>query len=162
MSDSVWPHRWQLTRLPHPWDSPGKNTGVGCHFLLQDIHYISTTCLFTTGSLYLFVLFNYTSPLQSPSLLATTRLFSARVRLFTLFCLFWFLDYTLKWGHMIFFFLCVIISLSIIPSKFIHVVANGKISFFSGWVIFCFVCIPHCFKIYLSTDGYLISFILSL
>ena len=30
-----WPHRWQLTRLPHPWDSPGKNTGVGCHFLLQ-------------------------------------------------------------------------------------------------------------------------------
>ena len=35
MSDSVQPHRWQLTRLPHPWDSPGKNTGVGCHFLLQ-------------------------------------------------------------------------------------------------------------------------------
>ena len=35
MSDSVWPHGWQPTRLPHPWDSPGKNTGVGCHFLLQ-------------------------------------------------------------------------------------------------------------------------------
>ena len=34
-SDSVWPHRRQPTRLPHPWDSPGKNTGVGCHFLLQ-------------------------------------------------------------------------------------------------------------------------------
>ena len=29
------PHRQQPTRLPHPWDSPGKNTGVGCHFLLQ-------------------------------------------------------------------------------------------------------------------------------
>ena len=28
-------HRQQPTRLPHPWDSPGKNTGVGCHFLLQ-------------------------------------------------------------------------------------------------------------------------------
>ena len=28
-------HRWQHTRLPHPWDSPGKSTGVGCHFLLQ-------------------------------------------------------------------------------------------------------------------------------
>ena len=27
--------RWQLTRLPCPWDSPDKNTGVGCHFLLQ-------------------------------------------------------------------------------------------------------------------------------
>ena len=35
MSDSGQPHRWQPTRLPHPWDSPGKNTGVGCHFLLQ-------------------------------------------------------------------------------------------------------------------------------
>ena len=29
------PHRWQPTRLPHPWDSPGKNTEVGCHFLLH-------------------------------------------------------------------------------------------------------------------------------
>ena len=29
------PHRWKPTRLPCPWDSPGKNTGVGCHFLLQ-------------------------------------------------------------------------------------------------------------------------------
>ena len=29
------PHRWQPTRLPRPWDSPGKNTGMGCHFLLQ-------------------------------------------------------------------------------------------------------------------------------
>ena len=35
MSGSVWPHRWQPTRLPRPWDSLGKNTGVGCHFLLQ-------------------------------------------------------------------------------------------------------------------------------
>ena len=35
VSDSVRPHRRQATRLPRPWDSPGKNTGVGCHFLLQ-------------------------------------------------------------------------------------------------------------------------------
>ena len=35
MSDSMGPHRWQPTRLPRPWDSPDKNTGVGCHFLLQ-------------------------------------------------------------------------------------------------------------------------------
>ena len=35
MSDSVRSHRWQPTRLPRPRDSPGKNTGVGCHFLLQ-------------------------------------------------------------------------------------------------------------------------------
>ena len=35
MSDSVRPHGLQPTRLPRPWDSPGKSTGVGCHFLLQ-------------------------------------------------------------------------------------------------------------------------------
>ena len=35
MSDSVRPHRPQPSRLPRPWDFPGKNTGVGCHFLLQ-------------------------------------------------------------------------------------------------------------------------------
>ena len=35
MSDCVRPHRQQATRLLCPWDSPGKNTGVGCHFLLQ-------------------------------------------------------------------------------------------------------------------------------
>ena len=35
VSDSVWPQRQQPTSLPHPRDSPGKNTGVGCHFLLQ-------------------------------------------------------------------------------------------------------------------------------
>ena len=34
-SASVQPHRRQPTRLHRPWDSPGKNTGVGCHFLLQ-------------------------------------------------------------------------------------------------------------------------------
>ena len=35
VSDSMWPHGCQPTRLPCPWDSPDKNTGVGCHFLLK-------------------------------------------------------------------------------------------------------------------------------
>ena len=35
MSNSVRPHKWQPTSLSHLWDSPGKNTGVGCHFLLH-------------------------------------------------------------------------------------------------------------------------------
>ena len=35
MSDYVRLHRWQPIRFPRPWDSLGKNTGVGCHFLLQ-------------------------------------------------------------------------------------------------------------------------------
>ena len=38
VSDSVRPNRRQPTRLHRPWDSPGKNTGVGCHFLLQCIY----------------------------------------------------------------------------------------------------------------------------
>ena len=38
MSDSVRPHRQQPTRLLRPWDSPRKNTRVGCHFLLQCMH----------------------------------------------------------------------------------------------------------------------------
>ena len=45
MSDSVRPHRCQPTRLPRPWDSPGKNTGAGCHFLLQ------LRCLVVSNSL---------------------------------------------------------------------------------------------------------------
>ena len=36
MSNSVRLHRQQPTRLSRPWDSPGKNTGMGCHFLLQE------------------------------------------------------------------------------------------------------------------------------
>ena len=35
VSDPVWPHRWQPTSLSCPWDSPGKKTEAGCHFLLQ-------------------------------------------------------------------------------------------------------------------------------
>ena len=35
MSNSVRPYRRQPNRLPCPWHSPGKNTGVGCYFLLQ-------------------------------------------------------------------------------------------------------------------------------
>jgi len=54
MSDSVQPHRWQPTRLCCPWDSPGKNTAVGCHFLLQcmkvksKVKSLSRVWLFTT------------------------------------------------------------------------------------------------------------------
>ena len=37
VSDSLWPHGLEPARLLHPWFFPGKNTGVGCHFLLQGI-----------------------------------------------------------------------------------------------------------------------------
>ena len=45
MSDSVPPHRRQATRLLCPWDSPGKNTGVGCHFLLQSMKVNPLSCV---------------------------------------------------------------------------------------------------------------------
>ena len=50
MSNSVRPHRRQPTRLPRLWDSPGKNTGAGCHFLLQRMkvkseNEVAQTCL---------------------------------------------------------------------------------------------------------------------
>ena len=49
-------HRWPLTRLPRPWDSPGKNTGVRCHFLLQCIKVksesqVAQSCLTLSNSL---------------------------------------------------------------------------------------------------------------
>ena len=59
----MWPHRRQPTRLPHPWDSPGKNTGVGCHAfsnawkgkvkvkLLSHVRLLATPC--TTTFLWL-------------------------------------------------------------------------------------------------------------
>ena len=55
MSDSVQPHRLQPTRLPRPWDSPGKNTGVGCHVLLQCMKVksereVTQSCLTLPGS----------------------------------------------------------------------------------------------------------------
>ena len=37
VSDSLWPHGLQPTRLLHPWDFPGKSTGVGCHCLLRQL-----------------------------------------------------------------------------------------------------------------------------
>ena len=39
VSDSSWPHGLQPTRLLHPWDFPGKSTGVGCHCLLGHLYY---------------------------------------------------------------------------------------------------------------------------
>ena len=50
MSNSVRPHRRQPTGLPHPWDSPGKNTGVGCHFLLQGMKVKSESEVAQLGS----------------------------------------------------------------------------------------------------------------
>ena len=53
MSDSLWPYGLEPTRLLCPWNSPGKNTGVGCHFLLRNWTCISCTAgrFFTTEPL---------------------------------------------------------------------------------------------------------------
>ena len=44
LSDSSWPHGLQPTRLLHPWDFPGKSTGVGCHCLLWIAALLSLNC----------------------------------------------------------------------------------------------------------------------
>ena len=45
----VTPQTAAYTRLPHPWDTPGKNTGVGCHFLLQGMKMKSESEVFQSG-----------------------------------------------------------------------------------------------------------------
>ena len=45
VSDSLRPHVLQPARLLCPWDSPGKNTGVGCHALLQGIFPTQVSCI---------------------------------------------------------------------------------------------------------------------
>ena len=52
VSDSVKPQRWQPTRLPHPWDSPGKNPGMGCHVLLQCMKVKSLSCVQLLATLW--------------------------------------------------------------------------------------------------------------
>ena len=96
VSDSVRPHRWQPTRLPRPWDSPGKNTGVGCQFLLQCMkvkseNEVAQSCL-TLGD-----------PMDcSPPGSSTHGIFQARV---------------LEWGAIAFSTVCTYIS--VIPSLLI-------------------------------------------
>ena len=52
VSDSVRPHRWQPTRLHRPWDSQGKNTGVGCHFSLPVEYKPCHLCGGRCGNIY--------------------------------------------------------------------------------------------------------------
>ena len=68
VSNSMRPHRQQPTRLPCPWDSPGKNTGMGCHFLLQcmkvKVKLLCRVWLFTTP---------WTAAHQAPSSMGFSR-----------------------------------------------------------------------------------------
>ena len=61
VSNSVQPHRRQPTRLLHPWDSPGKNTGVGYHFLHQ-----RTACMLSCFSCVQFCATLQTAAHQAP------------------------------------------------------------------------------------------------
>ena len=93
MSDSVQPHRWQPTRLPCPWDSPGKNTGVGCHFLLQCVKVKSESDISQSCS-------TFSDPMDcSPPGSSIHGIFQARV---------------LEWGAIAFFWA---ISLALVNSK---------------------------------------------
>ena len=76
MSESLWPHGLQPVRLLCPWKSPGKITGVGCHFLLQKIFWprdqTSVYCISFIGRQFFFFFFS-TEPPRKPQ---STRLSS--------------------------------------------------------------------------------------
>ena len=69
VSDSVQPRRWQPTSLFCPWDSLGKNTGVGCHFLLQCMH----ACMLSCFSCVQLCATPYTAAHQAPLSLGFSR-----------------------------------------------------------------------------------------
>ena len=68
MSNSVRPHRRQPTRLPCPWGSPGKNTAMGCHALLQGIFLILKwgAIAFSGAIIYPFANQNFCCPVSQP------------------------------------------------------------------------------------------------
>ena len=68
VSDPQWPHGLQPTKLPHPWDLPGKNTGVGCHCLLwvrqhikQQRHYFANKVHLVKAMVFPVVMYGFES-----------------------------------------------------------------------------------------------------
>ena len=114
MSDSVRPHRRQPTRHRHPWDSPGKNTGVGCHFLLQCMKVKSESKV----------------PQSCPTLLdpMVCSLPGSSLEN-SIFCAFEFFRVTHINDMRHLFSSVWLVSLRLMPSRCIHVVANDRISF---------------------------------
>ena len=69
MSDSVRPHRWQPTRLPRPWDSLGKNTGVGIiHFKIVNFREFPSGPVVRTPSFHCWFRFILIGELRSHKL----------------------------------------------------------------------------------------------
>ena len=129
MSDSVQSHRQQPTRLPRPWDSSGKNTGVGCHFLLQCMKVKSESEVDQSCP-------TLREPMDcSPPGSSVHGIFQARVLEWGAIVLYIssfisvFLGSTYKQYHMIFIFVWLT-SLSMKISRSIHVAISGIISFF--------------------------------
>ena len=127
------PHRQQPTRLPHPWDSPGKNTGVGCHFLLQCLKVKSESevvqsCLTLSDPM--------DCSLPGSSVHGT---FQARVREWVPLPS---PHISLNRWHLFFYFWLT--SLCVKASWSIHIYTNDLILFlFYGWLIFLCVYVPH-------------------
>ena len=148
MSNSVRPHRRHLTRLPHPWDSPGKNTGVGCHFLLQHMK-VKSESEVTQSCPTLSDPMDCSLPGSS-----IHGIFQARV---------------LEWGAIAFSNICVSIlywcfsfwltSLCIIGSSFIYLIRTDSNVFFLMAEYYSIVYMYHNFLIHLSADGYLGCFL---
>jgi len=138
MSDSVRPHTRQPTRLPRPWNSPGKSTGVGCHFLLQSMKVKSesevaqscpilrdpTDCSPPGSSAYgifwKFLPFDHLNSFPIPC--SWQQLIIHSVSMNSVF-----LDFIYKRDHRVF---VILFSFSLKLSGFIRVITNGSISLF--------------------------------
>ena len=164
----VWlfcqPHRLWPSWLLCLWISPGKNTGGGCHFLFQGtfltqglnpclLHLLhwqedfflplgKPICVYIYIYIYIYicmhnfkVIFTYTYCKYIQYTILQIGFFW---EIFTI--ILYFSDSTYKWYHTVFIFSVWFISLSILPTKSIHVAADGKISLFNAWVIFHYMC----------------------
>ena len=137
MSDSLQPHGLQPTRFLCPWDSPGKNTGVDCHFLLQGI--------FPTQG----------SNRGLPHCRQTLYPLSYQGSICNFKSMFTFALILMVW----------LTSLGMITSRSIHVAANGIVLFFvAEWYSIVCVCVCVCMCVYhiffnhSSVKGHLVYF----
>ena len=131
------PHRRQPTRLCHPWDSPGKNTGVGCHFLLQcmkvvKVKSLSRVWLFATPwtaahQAPLSIGFSrqeYWSGLPLPSLEEVLAEGITNIGQYLLICykfyMYWFILYSINVRRWLLLFSCPVVSDSLLPHGLQH------------------------------------------
>ena len=121
--------------MPRIWPSSSEQ-GHSRSYLVTSDKKINPVTIFITANLYFLMLLLFHIFLPLPRIWQPSICYEF---VSILFVALFFLNSTYNWNPMVFVFLCLFISLSIIPSRSIHP-TNGKVSFFYGWVIF------HCIQ----------------